>query len=267
MTSSRDPEPLRVAPSLPGVLPTGSALAGSLILAHRSGRPEAGGATPQTLAEALAAQAQVAEALGATVAGWKVGIHPEHGPVAAPLFGTRTLEGPASWPLTSGLHLEVEIAVRLGRDLAPGPQTRASVLDAIESMSVGVELVRTRLAAGFDAPFLTFLADNLGNAGYVIGRDNHLWHEPGLAARTCILRVDGKVIYAKPALHPLGDPIAPLLAYAASQQGALGGLRAGQIVTTGSVCGLIPVPAPGTLLAEIEGLGAVEIRTFDAKPA
>ena len=49
----------------------------------------------------------------------------------------------------------------------------------------------------------------------------------------------------------------PLLAYANEQSDYLGGLRAGQIVTTGSLCGVLPVRAAGLLQAHLDKLGQV----------
>lgn len=49
------------------------------------------------------------------------------------------------------------------------------------------------------------------------------------------------------ATHANGDPLKPLLALAKARKLHLGGLKAGQIVTTGALCGLIPVARSGTI--------------------
>ena len=57
--------------------------------------------------------------------------------------------------------------------------------------------------------------------------------------------------------HPSGDPLKPMIDWANAQKDYLGGLRAGQIVTLGSLTPLVIMPGPGTLEAEIEGIGRI----------
>jgi 2-keto-4-pentenoate hydratase len=231
-------------------------LAQRLLDAHKSGAEVVGAPSPANVAAAMAEQRALATALGAGVDGWKVAIHPEAGPIAAPLLSHLVRTSSASWPYADGILIEIEIAVRLARDLPPMAYTRHAIIDAIGSVSVGVELVRSRLAPG--APFLSFLADNLGNAGYVVGAATP-WTDFDPATLRCSLAIDGNRIQDAPCVHPQNDILAPLVAYAARPNDRLGGLKAGQIVTTGSLCGAIPLPRSGRLIAEIDCLGTVEI--------
>lgn len=233
------------------------ALADSLIEASKARSTITEIAPVVDLAGAVAVQDAIMRGLGATAGGWKVALNRDHGAIGAPIYAANLKEGPARWPMAPGLMLEIEVAVRLARDLPPGNYTREEIVDAIESMSVGIEVVRSRLAMGNAAPFLVFLADSLANEGYVIGDARLPWRDPGLAGRRCIATKDGAVIHDAPSAYPFGEPLAPVLGFAARQQGALGGLRAGQVITTGSVCGVLPVTGPGRYTAEIEGLGAV----------
>ena len=59
--------------------------------------------------------------------------------------------------------------------------------------------------------------------------------------------------------HPQGDPYAPLVAWANAQCDRLGGLRAGQIVTTGTLTPPRPVDRPCRVRATIEGVGDVAL--------
>lgn len=235
------------------------ALAESLIEAQRTRSTITEFVPPADLAGAIAVQDAIMRGLGATPGGWKVATNKDFGPIGAPMYANYVKEGPASWPMAPGLMLEIEVAVRLARDLPPGSYSRAEIVGAIESMSVGIEVVRSRLAIGNAAPFLAFLADSLANEGYVIGKTRLPWSEFDLATCRCIARKDGVVFHDAPCAYPFGEPLAPVTGFASVQKGALGGLKAGQVITTGSVCGVLPVTGPGRYSAEIEGLGTVDL--------
>jgi 2-keto-4-pentenoate hydratase len=195
------------------------------------------------------------------VAGWKVAIRPDGMPVAGPVLRHLLVQGGTDAPPQHGSGMEVEIAFRLRSDLPPRPEApyaRHEILEAIGGALVGVEVIRSRLDDPAGAPFLLALADNLGNGSFVAGAEAKLIE--GLEGARCTVTIDGSVIHDAPGGHPNGDPLAPLLAYASRQSDRLGGLRAGQIVTTGSLCGLIPFRGPAALTARIEGIGAVEMR-------
>lgn len=237
--------------------PTVRRLAALLIEAHRTGGTITDPPVLRDAAAAMECQAEVAATLGA-VAGWKVALPPP-GPVAAPLLQPLICPDGSAWSYADGLAIEVEIACRLVADIPSGAD-RATVEAAVGPLLLGIELVRPRLADAGNQPFPTFLADNLGNAGYVVGPN--LVSEPRfvLDGRPCRVTLDDTVLFDAPAAHPQGDVIAPLVAWAAAPNDRLGGLRRDQIVTTGSICGLISVPGRGMLTAELEGAGSVRIR-------
>ena len=234
-------------------------LAASLIEAYQTGTLVADLPLLKDVAEAVGVQQAVQQGLGAGVGGWKVAINKDFGAIGAPMFESNIREAPCEWAFAPGLYLEVEVALRLKRDLPPGTYTRADIIAAIDSLCLGVEVVRSRLDVGGAAPFLTFLGDNLGNAGYVIDSARLPWSEMDINARRCNVLKDGKAVFDGPCAHPLNDVLAAFTGFASRQTGALGGLKAGQIVTTGSVCGLLPVDEPGTFLIEIEQLGTITL--------
>ena len=70
----------------------------TLVAAHR-GEPApstASASTPADYAAAMRIQREVTRALGATVAGWKVGFSPEGVPVAGPLYASVVRAEPGS---------------------------------------------------------------------------------------------------------------------------------------------------------------------------
>jgi 2-keto-4-pentenoate hydratase len=241
-----------------------STLADALIDARRRGTLAAFTArmAPASIAEAMGVQKAVTEAIGASVAGWKVGYAPEGVPVAAPLYagvihrGGEVLDvGPSG---KSGI--EVEIALLLGKDLPPRPGRpygRAELLDACEALLAAVEIVETRLPDPPKPPYLALLADNISHGSFVRGDDVKTFHKLALERLNCRLRLDGRVIHEGVGGHAMGDPLVPVIDYANHPCDLLGGLRAGQIVTTGTLSGCPFIEGAGKIQAEIEGLGEV----------
>lgn len=241
-------------------------LAALLVAAHRDGTglPFSPDFEPAAPGAAFAVQAAVATALDESIAGWKVGFSPQKLPVAGPLYAS--LVGSSGATLTLPRHtpliVEAEIGFRLAGDLPPRrdePYTREEILDAVAEVLIGFELIASRLGDPAKVPFTAFLADNLGNAGYIAGDAIRAFGDLDLAALRCMLDVDGAIVHDRPGGHPQDDPVLPLLAWANAQQDGLGGLRAGQIVTTGSLA-LRRFTAPAEVSARIEGIGEVSAR-------
>jgi 2-keto-4-pentenoate hydratase len=215
---------------------------------------------PADLLEAAEIQAEVARRLNAHVAGWKVGYTPDGTPVAAPIFDRFMKPSGAHFPLreNGAWGVEPEIAFRLGADLPRRivqPYTREDVLSAVDSVLVGIEVVASRIADYKRAPFLLYLADNIGHAGYAFGSEIRHWHDLDLAGLRVALSISGDIVHDAVGGHPTTDPVKPLLDYANAQSDRLGGLRAGQVITTGSLCGLVTVEEPGEVAATIDSIG------------
>lgn len=206
-------------------------------------------------------QASVQGRLARPVGGWKVAIGPQQLPVAAPLLYLYPEAGEIS--LFPDCTIEVELAVKLRRDLPrreTGAYDRSDILDAIEKVVLGIEVIGGRLDSATNVPFISFLADNLGNRGYVVGENVPLSALGEVNGLDCEVTLDSQSLYRAPASHPAGDPLLPLLVYANAQSDHLGGLKAGQVVTTGSLCGVLPVRATGLLEARISQVGQISVR-------
>jgi len=237
----------------------------ALVDARRSGRlvPRDPAREPADADDAYAVQTAVAMAIDADVGGWKVGFGPDGVPVAAPMFaadfrepGERIVRPASGW-----LLVEVELAFRLGRDLPPRTPayTRDEILDAADAAMVGIELVAGRVGDAKDVPFTVWLADNIGNVGYVPGPPAAGFRGIDLSRLRCTLRFDGRVVHDAAGGHPQDDPVEPLRAWASGPRDRLGGLLEGQIVTTGSLTGAVRVDRPTRVDAELEHLGRIAI--------
>jgi 2-keto-4-pentenoate hydratase len=230
--------------------------AARLLEARRTGALLDAGPEPTTRAEAFCAQRLVCEAAGATVAGWKIADHPTLGMIAAPIHSVACIDDGMARRLSPRLGVEIEIALRLNRDLPRGVHDRAAILAAIDGYCVGVEFVGARLAEP-TRNLYAFLGDDMANAGYVMGGQLGPWRDEPVAGRPCRFTLGDVLLHEAPATPPALDPIAVTIAWLAVADDALGGLRAGQFVTTGSLCGVVPVARRGAAVALLEGFGEV----------
>jgi len=210
---------------------------------------------PLSIEEAYAVQDRVASALGwfaaRRPAAWKAG-GPDRltEPTAAPLPSVR--ESGVRWPCTGqhALSVEAEVAVRFGRT----PSTSVDIIDCIDTMCVSIEIVATRLADGLHAPAAWKLADQQLHADLVIGAEVPFTARDWSSQR-CSLSINGKVQLAVQGAHPCGDPLFSLAWLAQHARRCGDGLRAGDLVTTGSWTGITPVQPGDRVVARFDGIG------------
>jgi len=241
--------------------------AAQLLISARAGGPAAPwrDIVPADRAGAYAIQDATLAAIG-PVAGWKVGAKgPQAEPHCAPLPASglyasgATLTGPA-WRWRC---VEVEVAFRLGRDLAPlgrllAPTELAEAFDAVLPV---IEVVESRLADGQSADPLAQLADLQCHGALVLGNPSALApDELDLRGVEASLRFGTTLAARTQGGNPAQDAWR-LLAWLALHCARRGQpLRAGQIVTTGSCTGLLGAPMDASVRGEVTGLGAVELR-------
>lgn len=215
--------------------------------------------TPADLAGTLATQEATLALLG-PAGGWKVGAKaPDADPAGAPLPSRGIVASGASFSGNDARlrGIEVELAVRLGRDLGPGDD----VVNAIEAVLPAIELVETRLADWRDAPPLARQADLQLHGALVLGEPAALRPaDADLRGLTACLAFDGHVVASTRGANPASD-LWRLLAWLARHAHERGRpLKAGQVITTGSCTGMLFAPEGAHVQAELTGLGRVELR-------
>ncbi|MGV8935734.1 MAG: hydratase [Allorhizobium sp.] len=217
---------------------------------------------PATMAQAMAVQALTAGAYVAGPIGYKVARSADGAAVIGrllPLAIDVDGQAPAVFPWRRGARMEVEIAVRLETALPPRQDgySRDAVISAIGSVHLGIEILDSRLEEGGKAPFLLFLADRLGNAGYVLGPELPKAALDTVGGMPLDISVGEVSIHAAPARHPADDVLAWLMDWACDLTRPQDTLSAGEILTTGSLCGALDVGHPGPLHARLGSLGEV----------
>ncbi len=229
----------------------------------------ASGEAPATLDEAYAVQNAVVQRLwisrGETIRGWKTGgPSAEATPVAAPIPASRILASPAEL-IGENFHfiaVEVELAYTLRHDLPPrdAPYGEVEVSAAVASMNVAIEVCDSRMREWRTADALWKLADMQLNAALVVGSPESDWQRIISQRQVAILEIDGRICAEKAGSHPYGNPVRLLPWLANHCALRCGGLRGGDVVTTGAWTGMHLVAPGAEVLARFPGIGEARVR-------
>lgn len=217
------------------------------------------GPAPSSEDEAYAIQDIVANGYR-PVDGWKTGAKtPDATPNCAPLLRGNVIAGPATFAASgmSMLGVEAEIAFKFARDIGTAPSDDA-VLDAIGSAHIVMEVVDTRLANKSLDP-LWALSDNGMNKALVMGPSFADWRTHDYAKQPVKLIVNGKPLVDTAGGLTGGSPLRLVQWLAKHVVARRGGIRAGQVVTTGSWVGLQFVEPGAKVEAQFPGLGSTGV--------
>lgn len=173
---------------------------------------------------------------------------------SAPLLFVK--EG-GQYPHQSGLAIEVELALVLGKDLRLQDPSieRGDIVDAISSVRLGVELLRSRYKGGSRGDPGLAVADLMSNIGYLLGPelDRGLIAD-GVSPGRLTVALDGRRLYDDQARHADSDPLKALLTLChQAPLTPLVKLEAGQVITTGTLCGLLTIDHPGQVAISLAG--------------
>ena len=218
--------------------------------------------------QAYRIQSQLAARPGNAVRGWKVTAlsveqqldYLTDRPVAGALLSPFIHTAPATLSAAQFIVplLECEVAFVLSADLPARDQayTRGEIEAAIEAVVPAMEIADSRWPA--NAPGLLKLADSMGNGAFIAGAPLRDWRKLDLDNLAVTLTHDGNVIERGNSARILGNPLLAVTALANAQPLPCGGLKRGQIVTTGSCT--TPIPArPGAYVGEFGALGTLRL--------
>ena len=248
--------------------PAIEAAAQALLQARRQKRPLTtlpSDCEPCSAADAYAIQEAVAAQLWPDeITGWKTGApSPEAEPIAAPIGRPLIWDSGITLPAADfyQLGIEGELAYRMKHDLPPRAvaYVRSEVEDAIGSIHPLIEIVDTRIADWESAGPWWKLADNQINGGLVVGLGFENWREIDPQSQQAVLRVNGGVLADTVGGNAAGDPLQLLVWLVNHCAQQCGGLKAGDIVTTGTHTGLVFVQPGDTVSVLFPGVGAVHV--------
>jgi 2-keto-4-pentenoate hydratase len=249
-------------------------LARRLWEARRSGgvvQPD-GVSLPRSNEEAYAVQQEIAAMSGEQTVGFKVGStslaaqqllgtrEPAWGLLLAPYLlasPARISVDPAHTPAVEG-----EFAFKLGSDLPARAASYAidEVGDAVAAVAGAIEVVGSRFSGGLAGKGRWLVtADGGANIALVTGTWCRDLKSLDLRSHPVTMTVNGALRGTGTGDCALGDPI-NVLVWLANQLSAQGhGLKAGEIVSTGTCTGLDPVLPGDSVCADFGGLGTIEI--------
>ncbi len=243
------------------------AAAAYLAAGRRDGRtgpgiPEA--CRPTDLDAALAIQRRVMALLGGTVGGWKCSVPTEARPVlCAPIYASTVVAAPGRPSVVAGdlVKIEPEIALVIGSDLPPRaqPYSEAEVRGAVREARLVLELIGSRYADPTRVSFPELLADSVANQGLYVGPVVEGALDRRLDRLAVSVSTPSGTLFTREGVHPDGHPLRPLI-WLANFLAARGeALRAGQVVTTGSYCGMLDVPVGVPLTVQAGDLPTLSV--------
>lgn len=212
---------------------------------------------PADEAEAYRVQTLTASRLGRIV-GWKVGARapgapPTCAPLIEPLMGQ-----PASG---HGLfRLEAELVFRVGTSLPPIGRAyeRREVVAALAGVQTGIEVVDSRFASWPDVDAKLGIADHLSHGCMVLGSGTAV-QDVSYAEPHVSLSIDGRPVVDRVGGNTAGDPLDLVVWLANRLAESEGGLRAGDVMTTGSFTGMTEIEPGATARARFAGIGEVSV--------
>lgn len=245
----------------------------ALVAVRRDARPIAPPSERRalTVGEAYALQERLRETLvarGERVIGWKVGLTTRAAqsqlgleePVSGFLLASGVFASGRDIPFThfAGLAVEAEVALVMRHELAGPGVTAPHALQAVEGARPALELVDFRFTGkpvGTD-----MIADGVYAKAIVLGQALTDVAQIDLALEGLVYELNGTIAATATAAEVMGNPINSLV-WLANHLGARGaGLRAGDVVMTGSVSMMLRPKAGDAVRATYTRLGAVAAR-------
>jgi 2-keto-4-pentenoate hydratase len=207
-------------------------------------------------------------ARGEQVVGWKAGLTGKIAqemmgiphPVAAFLLADGVYASGDTVPLArfGEMAVEVETAFVMGRDLAGPGASAATALLAVEGAVAALELVEFRLEGKPTAGDL--IADGVAGNAIVLGQPLTPVAGLDLGLEGVVYEMNGQIMATNTAAEVLGNPLNSL-AWLANHLGSRGlGLRAGDVVMSGSISTLLRPKAGDVVTARFTRLGSVRAR-------
>ena len=250
-------------------------LAQVLATLRREGRQQSGldpRLVPPDKASAYRVAQMVAEELGWEIAGWKIAAVKERMQKAlrtdSPIYGCVFSPMAKSSPirvehatLCSPIP-EVEYQARLGANLPPRnkPYTVEEVTEAVASLHPGLELAECRFIHDEAFPPLpAILADGAGASTLIYGPPIEDWQRRDILDQEVVLLRNGEPLRKGTAVEALDHPMIPL-AWLANELSHTGiGLKAGQIISTGTLTGMLAPKPNETYVADFGPFGTVTL--------
>ena len=227
---------------------------------------------PATEAEAFSVQCKAARLTGWTQTGWKIGCTSKmaqdmlraDGPFPGPIYAQRTFANDGEVPVNDkAIRLvEPEIAFTMAHTLPAGEAEHnvADVIAAVGSVHLSLELVNRRLPGGLEDGNMWNIADGGCNDAFTLGPAHEVLAEGAYAALELFVSKNDEPETVGAGINALGGPDIALTWLANYLNANDLALKAGDIVTTGVVTGLVYVAPGDEIISTCAELGEVSAR-------
>ena len=230
------------------------------------------GDAPTDETNAFAVQCDAARLTGWTQTGWKIGCTSKlaqdmlraDGPFPGPIYAERTFPDDGDVPVSDAAIrlVEPEIAFTMARNLPSGAADHSveDVLAAAASVHLSLELVNRRLPGGLEDGNMWNIADGGCNDAFVLGPANDVLPAGRYAALELNVSKNDQPATTGVGVNALGGPDIALtwLANYLNTHGRM--LKAGDVITTGVVTGLVYVDPGDEIISTCAELGEVSAR-------
>lgn len=231
---------------------------------------------PATLADGYAVQDAMAAFVGQPIFGWKIAATSAAGqkhigvtePLAGRLFVDFVLRDGASLP-AAPLQMrvvEAEFAFRMGRDLGPrtGKYEMDEVCAAVADLHLAIEIPDARFEPFDTIGPAQIVADDAFASWFVLGPKVKSpgvksWAEIDLPNQPVRVLKNGQIAAEGKGANALGDPRLALTWLANERVMRGSGLKAGEIITTGTCITPLEIAPGDAIMAEFLGLGQVSV--------
>lgn len=209
-----------------------------------------------SLAQAFSIQNAVMHQLDQQAKTFKIALRGDGTAVGAPIFNSRCIQDGETIAVSDVGYtgVEFELAVVLKADITASMAAKGieGILPAIERYIFGFEICATRFSNPQAGDPNANLADSMSNSAFVVGDED--WAAGAeIDGAAIVVSANGETLFSADAKHPFGGTLQPILAYALADNDPIGLLKAGNIITTGSLCGLLKAQLPARIEASVDG--------------
>lgn len=231
------------------------------------------------LADAYAIQSEQITASGLAVGGWKIGATNKasqsmlglDAPFAGPVFKRDIYRNGAEVPIFAGQDtgLECEFGLELAEDIAAQakPYTPREISSAIAAVRPSFEIVALRFTGGAQGAGPLLIADGGANHCIVVGDPFTDLSRLDFSNHGLSVAVSGRPVTEGNSKVSMWDQLVDAVIWLAAQEViSPRGLRAGDIIMTGTCAGLIPIKPGDKASADFGAVGKVTAQFVEAAP-
>jgi 2-keto-4-pentenoate hydratase len=231
---------------------------------------------PQTLEEGYAIQAALAASSGQALAGWKIAATSKAGqthigvdrPLAGRLLAEKIIQSPATLPFGNNYMrvVEAEFTFRMAQDLPfhGRDYTMEEVMARVASLHPAIEIPDSRFIDFNHIGPANLVADNACAHLFVLGNETTAnWRTVNLATHPVSLIIKSDKVSKGSGANVLGDPRIALTWLANELITRGEGLKAGQIVTTGTCIRPTEIKPGDWVVGDFGLFGIVEVTFID----